>query len=391
MAVQVPAQFQPLVNQAARGTGLPAAVVAAQANEESGFNPNATSPTGAQGWLQFEPSTWKAQGVPGSPYNPQAATQGYIKLMGSLLRQFGGNVRNALAAYNAGPGNLAAGYGYADTILRNAGAGATTIGGGAAGVPSTGGSGGATSTSITFPVTTQTFNQAGYDQARAKFLAGLDVQATGGSNNPFNQAAGTSSGFASALSGSNPLFSKGLLTTSAPNAQSFVGSKTTEETITATGALQKLAGTSLVNTHAGAQGDVNPIPGAVIGRTDMGVDANLKPGSPILAPNTAKVVATMPDWYQGQPYIAVQLTAGPNAGKVMYVAEQINGVPKVGTVIQRGQPITRYAGSGTGIEIGWANPKNPTQTLAQGTSGYSEGQQTSAGQQFRSYLGSVGA
>jgi hypothetical protein len=119
----------------------------------------------------------------------------------------------------------------------------------------------------------------------------------------------------------------------------------------------------------------------------MGVDANLKPGAPIVAPNDAKVVAVIPNWYSGQPYVAVQLLKGANAGKVMYVAEQISGVPPIGTTIRQGQPITRYASNGTGIEIGWANPRNPTQTLAQGTTGYREGQATAAGANFRSWLG----
>lgn len=121
MSVAVPANYQLWVQQAAAGTGLPETVVAAQINDESGFNPNATSSTGAEGIAQFEPGTWAGLGVPGSPYNPQDALQGYVKEMSELLAQFHGNVRDALAAYNAGAGNLAAGYGYADVILSAAG------------------------------------------------------------------------------------------------------------------------------------------------------------------------------------------------------------------------------------------------------------------------------
>jgi hypothetical protein len=122
----------------------------------------------------------------------------------------------------------------------------------------------------------------------------------------------------------------------------------------------------------------------------MGVDASAAPGTPILAPNTSKVVGFVDNWYQGQPYMELQILDGPNAGKVWYVAEQITDLPKQWAVIPKGQPVAKFASSGTGIEIGWAYPKNPNQTLAQGTSGYSEGAQTAAGKSFRNYLASLG-
>jgi hypothetical protein len=120
VTVTVPAQYNSLVNSAASQLGIPVAVVAAQINTESGFNPNAQSPAGAQGIAQFEPGTWASYGS-GSPFNAIASFAAYVKYMSSLLRQENGNVRDALAAYNAGPGNLTAGYGYADSILSQAG------------------------------------------------------------------------------------------------------------------------------------------------------------------------------------------------------------------------------------------------------------------------------
>lgn len=116
----VPKQYRSWVRTAAQDTNLPAALVAAQINTESSFDPQSTSPTGAQGIAQFEPGTWKTYGH-GNPYDPVAARDAYVKFMNALLRQYHGNVRDALAAYNAGSGNLAAGYGYADTILAKAG------------------------------------------------------------------------------------------------------------------------------------------------------------------------------------------------------------------------------------------------------------------------------
>ena len=127
--VSVPSQYQGLVNNAAAQLGIPAAVVAAQINTESGWNPNAVSPTGAQGLAQFEPGTWASYGS-GSPFDPTAAMNAYVKYMGVLLQQFGGNLQNALAAYNAGPGNIGAGMGYATGILSQAGTGNITASGG---------------------------------------------------------------------------------------------------------------------------------------------------------------------------------------------------------------------------------------------------------------------
>lgn len=124
--VTVPSAYQPYVNEAAQGTGLPVSVVAAQADAESHFNSSAVSPTGAEGWLQFEPQTYNAyapqSGVPlNSEFNVADETKVYITYMNSLLKQEGGSVFRALEAYNAGPGNLSAGAGYASGILQAAG------------------------------------------------------------------------------------------------------------------------------------------------------------------------------------------------------------------------------------------------------------------------------
>lgn len=120
--VAIPSNVAPYITQAAKGTGLPESVVAAQVNDESGFRTGLVSSAGALGPYQFEPGTWAALGFPAGQENSwPIATQAYIRYMRQLLAQFGGDVRKALAAYNAGPGNVAAGYGYADSILSAAG------------------------------------------------------------------------------------------------------------------------------------------------------------------------------------------------------------------------------------------------------------------------------
>ena len=119
----IPGNVAPFIKEAATGTGLPESVVAAQNYTESGYGSNeGPSSAGAEGPWQFLPSTFQGLGFSLSGItNWNTSTQAYIKYMNQLLASEHGDVRNALAAYNAGPGNLQAGYGYADTILAEAG------------------------------------------------------------------------------------------------------------------------------------------------------------------------------------------------------------------------------------------------------------------------------
>jgi hypothetical protein len=126
----------------------------------------------------------------------------------------------------------------------------------------------------------------------------------------------------------------------------------------------------------------------VWGRTDQGIDAAMPVGAPILAPCRVKVLATIPDWFAGQPLVYFELLDGPDAGKVQYVAEQITDIAPVG-IVQQGQPIARYAATGTDIEYGWAILNG--ETLARATTGYTEGQVTPAGRSIRAWLNSLGA
>jgi hypothetical protein len=97
----VPAEFRGMITGAASRWNVSAALLAGQLMAESGFDPYAGSPAGAQGIAQFIPSTAAAYGLR-DPFDPAEAIDAEAHLMSDLLRQFG-SPQLALAAYNAGP------------------------------------------------------------------------------------------------------------------------------------------------------------------------------------------------------------------------------------------------------------------------------------------------
>ena len=102
----VPARFAPALNRAAQRWSVSATLLAAQLYAESGFNPFAVSPAGAQGIAQFMPATARDMGLD-NPFDAARAIDAQAHLMRDLLRQFGA-VALALAAYNAGPAPVSA-------------------------------------------------------------------------------------------------------------------------------------------------------------------------------------------------------------------------------------------------------------------------------------------
>ena len=102
----VPDRYRrPLLASAARH-GVSAALLAAQIMAESNFNPNAVSPAGALGIAQFMPATAAAYGLD-DPFDPEAAIDAQARMMAELVSRFR-SLELALAAYNAGPGAVAA-------------------------------------------------------------------------------------------------------------------------------------------------------------------------------------------------------------------------------------------------------------------------------------------
>lgn len=92
--------------EAARQYGVPLNLLKAMGKAESGFNANAVSPAGAQGVMQLMPATAKSLGVE-DPFDARSNIMGGAKYIAQKLQQYNGDVDLALAAYNAGSGNVA--------------------------------------------------------------------------------------------------------------------------------------------------------------------------------------------------------------------------------------------------------------------------------------------
>ena len=95
--------FQEAIAAAAQATGLDPRLLQAVAEQESGGNPSAVSPAGAQGLMQLMHGTAQALGVQ-DPFDPTQNAIGGATYLKEMLQEFQGNLSLALAAYNAGPG-----------------------------------------------------------------------------------------------------------------------------------------------------------------------------------------------------------------------------------------------------------------------------------------------
>lgn len=93
--------FHLIILQEAGRHDIDPALVKAIIMAESGYNPNAISDKGAKGLMQLMPSTAQALGVE-DVFNPQQNISGGVRYFKKLVNRFDGDIRLALAAYNAG-------------------------------------------------------------------------------------------------------------------------------------------------------------------------------------------------------------------------------------------------------------------------------------------------
>lgn len=97
-------KYSSIIEEMSQKYNVPESLINKVIEAESSFNPNVTSSAGAQGLMQLMPQTAKHLGVT-NPFDPRENIEGGVKYLKQMVDQFG-NWRLALAAYNAGPGNV---------------------------------------------------------------------------------------------------------------------------------------------------------------------------------------------------------------------------------------------------------------------------------------------
>ncbi|GAC1573936.1 MAG: hypothetical protein NVS3B7_05590 [Candidatus Elarobacter sp.] len=105
-----PGRLDALVKSLSSANDVSPKLIASVIDAESHGDPTAVSRVGAQGLMQLMPGTAAQYGV-GNPFDPFQNVDGGTRYLHDLLHRYKGNVRLAVAAYNAGPGAVDAAHG----------------------------------------------------------------------------------------------------------------------------------------------------------------------------------------------------------------------------------------------------------------------------------------
>ena len=97
--------YEDIIKGAAEQYNIPEQLISSVIQHESNFKSDSVSHAGAQGLMQLMPGTAKFLGVNDS-FDPAQNIKGGASYLRQMLDQFNGNIEHALAAYNAGPGNV---------------------------------------------------------------------------------------------------------------------------------------------------------------------------------------------------------------------------------------------------------------------------------------------
>ncbi|MGM0844325.1 MAG: lytic transglycosylase domain-containing protein [Bacillota bacterium] len=97
--------IQQIINKAAQKYNIPTKLISSVISQESNFNPDAVSHAGASGLMQLMPATARGLGVT-DIFDPEQNVFAGTKYLRQMMDKYNGNLEMALAAYNAGPGNV---------------------------------------------------------------------------------------------------------------------------------------------------------------------------------------------------------------------------------------------------------------------------------------------